>query len=149
MVTYRNKLKQESLNLAPKKSRYGTKTSLVNSRIFSRFTNSLKESKVDFLMTPYFQMWNNSSYQIQVPRSNFPHELNSYASLKTRLRSWTNTKSKWFLQITMSKWAKCKHILIEEKLWAERKKVVYKFKTLPHSYLMCSTFLCKTLNPKP
>jgi len=29
MVTYRNKLKQESLNLAPKKSRYGTKLVLL------------------------------------------------------------------------------------------------------------------------
>jgi hypothetical protein len=134
MVTYRNKLKQESLNLAPKKSRYGTKTSLVNSRIFSRFTNTLKESKVDFLMTPYFQMWNNSSYQIQVPRSNFPHKLNSYASLKTRLRSWTNIQCQNGQNANINSLKKN----------YEQKKSSLQFKTLPHSYLMCSTFLCKT-----
>jgi len=93
----------------------------------------------------YFQMWNNSSSQN--PNSKYQDPISPQAQKlcilqnkikKLDIKKLDKYKINLILQITMSKWAKCKQKLIEEKLWAE-KKVVYNSK-LYHILIWCVNF---------
>jgi hypothetical protein len=123
LVPYRNKLKQESLNFAPKKSRYGTKLVLLVHESSQNLRTVSKSPKVHFLMTPYFQMWNNSSYQN--PKSKYQDPIFPQAQKlcipENKIKKLDKYKIKLIWKITMSKWAKCKQKLIEEKIWAEKR----------------------------
>jgi hypothetical protein len=74
-------------------------------------------------MTPYFQMWNNSSYLN--PKSKYQDPISPQAQKlwipENKIKMLDKYKIKLILQITMSKWAKCEHNLIEEKLWVEKR----------------------------
>jgi hypothetical protein len=83
LVTYSNNLKQELLNFAPKKSRYGTKLVLLIHEFSHNLQTVSKSPKLTSSWLPIFQMWNNSSYQNPKSKIQFPHKLKSYASLKT------------------------------------------------------------------
>jgi hypothetical protein len=67
-----NKLKQESLNLAPKKSRYGTKLVLLIHESSHNLQTVSKSPKLTSSWLPIFKCEIIRHTKIQVPRSNFP-----------------------------------------------------------------------------
>jgi hypothetical protein len=70
----------------------------------------------------------NPSTKIQ-----FPQKLKSYASLKTRLKSWTNTKSNWFCKLQCQNGQNANKNSLKKKY---EKKVVYNSK-LYHILIWC------------
>jgi hypothetical protein len=71
-VTYRNELKQESLNFAPKKSRYGTKLVLLIHESSHNLQTVSKSPKLTSSWLPIFKCEIIHHTKIPNPRSNFP-----------------------------------------------------------------------------